>query len=512
MSDDPAPDLRDNFSISWLDYHARYDADTSAAVDIETERSFTYRQFNDRLKSLAVGLKARFDLKKGDRVAVIAHNSTDVFEILFACWELGAALMPLNWRLSAREIKSILGDGEPSVIIYDKEFAPLLEGVDIATLCRSINPEDDEYEQLIEANDGELHAVSLTIDDLSTLLYTSGTTGRPKGVIGTFRMMRDTIIHSALHGELSGSSKSLTCAPLFHAAGLYGFSMPSFHYGGTLYVMQKWDPQKYLALMTDPQLGITHSIGVPVQYSMIADLPEFETAVFPSLRVAVVGAAPVTTGLLETWAAKGINLAQSYGLTEAFSVAFLPPHRARSRPGSAGHRMMHTHLKIADDAGRRLTAGTLGEILIKGPAVTPGYWNAPSETDKAFIDGWFKTGDIGRVEADGTIYIVDRLRDMYISGGENVYPAEVENVLTEIDAVASVAVVAIDDEKWGQVGLAAIQLRGSAELSEDAVRKYCKENLAGYKVPRYFQFVDKLPVNPQGKIRKNEIRRKFEAG
>lgn len=511
MSDNVAPDLRDNFSISWLDYHANYGAETIAAVDIETGRSFTYREFNDRLKRLAVGLRDRYGLKKGDRVAVLAHNSTDVFEMLFACWELGAALMPLNWRLSAREIGEILEDGSPTLIIHDEQFAALIENVDIPTLCRRSSPDKDDYEGLIRDNSGDLQAMSLTIDDLGTLLYTSGTTGKPKGVIGTFRMMRDTIIHSALHGELSGSSKTLTCAPLFHSAGLYGFSMPSFHYGGTLYVMQHWDPRKYLALMTDRDIGITHSIGVPVQYSMLAELPEFETATFPTLRVAVVGAAPVTTHLLATWAAKGVNLAQAYGLTEAFSVAFLPPHKAQARPGSAGHRMMHTHIKIADKSGGRLPTGTSGEILIKGPAVTPGYWNAPEETEKAFIDGWFKTGDIGRVEADGTIYIVDRLKDMYISGGENVYPAEIENVLAEMHQVAGVAVVAIDDEKWGQVGLAAIRLRAATELREDEARAYCKKHLAAYKVPRYFQFVSEIPVNAQGKVRKNEIRRRYEA-
>jgi len=509
MSNTPQPDLRDNFSIDWLDYHAKYDSDTLAAVDVETDRRFTYREFNDRLTSLAAGLQKRYNLKKGDRVAVIAQNSTDVFEMLFACWELGAALMPLNWRLSAREIAAILADGAPSLVIYDEEFEALVEDSSIPLLCRSPDSDRDDYEAMIASGNGDLERVQLTIDDLSTLLYTSGTTGKPKGVIGTFRMMRDTIIHASLHGELSGSSKTLTCAPLFHSAGLYGFSMPAFHYGGALYVMKTWDPKKYLAHMTDPEVGITHTIGVPVQYAMIAELPEFEDATFPALRVAGVGAAPVTTDLLGTWARKGVNLAQSYGLTEAFSVAFLPPHRAQSRPGSAGHRMMHTHLKITDAEGNRLPRGTPGEILIKGPAVTPGYWNKPDDTVTSFVDGWFRTGDIGRVEPDGTIYIVDRLKDMYISGGENVYPAEVENVLTEMDAVGEAAVVAIDDEKWGQVGLAAIRRRRGMDLGEDDVRAFCSERLARYKVPRYVTFVDALPVNAQGKVQKDAIRATF---
>ena len=511
MPENELLELRQNFSISWLDYHARYDSDMLAAVDIETGRRFTYREFNSRLRRLADGISERYSLEKGDRVAVLAKNSTDVFEMLFACWEIGTALMPLNWRLSQREIAAILADGSPSLVIYDEEFEPLLEGSKIPRLRRSRNPEHDHYEALIAASDGMLQPVKLTIDDLSTLLYTSGTTGKPKGVIGTFRMMRDTIIHAALHGELSGSSRTLTCAPLFHSAGLYGFSMPAFHYGGALYVMQHWDPKHYLALMNHPDEGITHTIGVPVQYRMLADLPEFQEATFSTLRVAGVGAAPVTTDLLETWAKKGVSLAQSYGLTEAFSVAFLPPHRAQSRPGSAGHRMLHTHLKIADDTGERLPAGTPGEIMIKGPAVTPGYWHAPGETEKAFIDGWFRTGDIGRVEKDGTIYIVGRLKDMYISGGENVYPVEVENVLAEMDEVSAAAVVAVDDEKWGQVGLAVICPRRGAALGEDDVVAWCRERLAGYKVPRHLRFVEELPLNAQGKVQKEQLLKDFEA-
>lgn len=510
MPENEQLDLESNFSVSWLDYHARYDSDTLAAVDIETGRRFTYREFNSRLCRLAEGINDRVALQKGDRIAVLAQNSTDVFEMLFACWELGAALMPLNWRLSQREIAAILDDGKPSLVIFDEEFEPLLEGSKIPRLRRSKNPEADEYEALIAASDGMLQPVQLTIDDLSTLLYTSGTTGRPKGVIGTFRMMRDTIIHAALHGELSGSSRTLTCAPLFHSAGLYGFSMPAFHYGGGLYVMQHWDPQKYLELMTDPEERITHTIGVPVQYNMIADLPAFRDATFPALRVAAVGAAPVTTNLLDAWAKKGVSLAQSYGMTEAFSVAFLPPHRAQRRPGSAGHRMMHTLLKIADDEGERLPPGIPGEILIKGPAVTPGYWDAPEETAKAYSNGWLRTGDIGRVEKDGTIYIVGRLKDMYISGGENVYPAEVENVLTEMKEIGDAAVVAVDDEKWGQVGLAVVRPRLGVDLSEEAVIDFCRERMAGYKVPRHLRFVEALPLNAQGKVQKDVLLREFE--
>ncbi len=511
FSDEPGPSIRDEFSIDWLDYHARYDADVVAAVDVDTGRSFTYGQFNDRLRRLAVGLKSAYGLEKGERIAMLCHNSTDVFETLFAGWELGAALMPLNWRLSAREIAAILDHGEPSVVICDEEFGHLVEGAGMPVLVRRGDPAASEYEQLIEyANADALQPADLTIDDLATLLYTSGTTGMPKGVIGTFRMMRDTIIHAALHGDLTGSSRSLTCAPMFHSAGLYGFSMPVFHYGGTLCVMRKWDPRRFLGLLTDPAAAITHCLGVPVQYATMAELPEFAEAVFPTLRLAGVGAAPVSTDLLNVWAAKGIHLAQSYGLTEAFSVAILPPRQAPSRVGSAGHRMMHIRLRIADEAGNPLPAGEVGEIQIKGPAVTPGYWKAPKESARAFVDGWFRTGDAGRLEPDGTLYIVDRYKDMYISGGENVYPAEVENVLCEAPDVAAAAVLGVDDDKWGQTGLAVIQLRAGAAADADALLAHCAARLARYKLPTYVRFVEALPVSAQGKVLKQELKRRYD--
>ncbi|MEJ2604864.1 MAG: AMP-binding protein [Gammaproteobacteria bacterium] len=503
--------IRDEFSIDWLDYHARYDTDIVAVVDVDTGRSFTYGEFNDRLRRLAVGLKAAYGLNRGDRIAMLCQNSTDVFETLFAGWELGAALMPLNWRLSPPEIGAILSHGEPSVVICDEEYAHLVEGAGLPTLLRRTTAEESEYEQLIAASRGDsLRRVHLTIDDLATLLYTSGTTGTPKGVIGTFRMMRDTIIHAALHGDLTGSSRSLTCAPMFHSAGLYGFSMPVFHYGGTLCVMKRWDARRFLGMLTDPAAGITHCIGVPVQYAMMAELPEFAEATFPTLRVAGVGAAPISMELLHTWANKGVHLAQSYGLTEAFSVAILPPQQAASRVGSAGHRMMHTRLRIADDDGTRLPAGTVGEIQIKGPAVTPGYWKSPEETARAFVDGWFRTGDAGRLEPDGTLYIVDRYKDMYISGGENVYPAEIENVLCAMPQVAAAAVIGVAHDKWGQTGLAVIQLRAGESLSREAVISYCEERLARYKLPGYVRFVDALPISAQGKVLKQELKRLYD--
>jgi fatty-acyl-CoA synthase len=501
--------IKDQFSIDWLDYHGRYDSKLIAAVDVDTGRRITYGEFNDRIHRLASGLAHEFGVSKGDRIALIAHNSAGTFESLFAGWQLGAALMPLNWRLSPGEISRLLEHADPAVVIYDEEFSSLVETHKGPTLTRRREQRDScDYEALIRSGMADVVPAELTIDDMATLLYTSGTTGQPKGVIGTFRMMRDTIIHAALHAGLHGASRALTSAPMFHSAGLYGFSMPIFHYGGTLYIMKRWDPARYLELMTDPDLGITHTIGVPVQYAMIAELPEFRDASFPTLQVAGVGAAPVPDELLDVWAEKGVNLATVYGLTEAFSVCYLPPQTAREKPGSVGHRMMHTRLKVADAEGERVKPGVVGEIMIKGPAVTPGYWKAPDETEAAFLDGWFKTGDAGRIDDEGSIYIVGRYKDVFISGGENVYPAEIENILDSLDGVLMAAVVGVPDPKWGEVGLAVIQARPDSALDEAAITTYLQQHLAGFKVPKHVVFVDEIPVSAQGKVQKDELKRR----
>ncbi|QFU75471.1 acid--CoA ligase [Halioglobus maricola] len=498
-----------DFSVDWLVYHATYTGDYLAAVDLDTGREFTYREFYNRITRVAGGLNRRFKINKGDRVAVLAHNSTDFFEILFACWEIGAIFVPLNWRLAGPELAHILGHCEPSLLIVDEEFEEKLEGISTPRIVRRSGAEESDYEALIRNSTPDFDKQAIKVEDVAMLIYTSGTTGNPKGVIHNFHMVRDTIIHAAQHGEVNIRTRSLSSAPLFHVAGLNGFAMPLFHYGGTIFMMRNWDPARAMAYLEDPELGITHMLGVPIQYQMLAEQPGFASAKFPSLRVAGVGAAPVPRSLLETWQAKGVGLSQSYGMTEAFSVAFLPAFMAEKKLGSAGFRVMHTQIQIGDENGEELPANQVGEVQIRGAAVTPGYWNDPDATYKAFINGWFRSGDAGRMDISGAVYIVDRYKDMFISGGENVYPAEVENALLSHPEVARAAVIGVEDTRWGQTGLAVICLAADSDLGEEAVRDYCRERLAGYKVPGHVRFADELPMSPQGKVLKQVLQERY---
>ncbi len=492
----------------WLAYYADFDPARVAAVDLATGRWLSYGALDDRATRLATALREDFGVRPFDRVAFVAHNSTDHFEAMFACWKLGAMFVPLNWRLSPYETVEVLRLAEPRVVLCDAELEPHLEGDATARVLRKPGEAGSAYERLIANHPPAVRMAGVDSDMPNMLLFTSGTTGRPKGVIYTHRMTQNIVLHAALHARVRAHARTLTYLPLFHAAGLYAVSTPQFHYGGAVVVMRQWDTRECFRHLLDPELAITHVVGVPTHYQLLSELPEFEQARFPSLEVAAVGGAPVPLDLLEVWERKGCELSQSFGLTEAFSVSYCPPEKAHEKIGSAGHALMHVEVRIGDADGRELPRETVGEIQVRGPGVTPGYWNDPVATAEAFTaDGFLRTGDAARMTADGTIYVVDRLKDMIISGGENVYPAEVENVIDSLDEVSQCAVIGIADPRWGEAGLALVLLKPGRSLSAEAVLAHCAGRLAKYKVPRQVEFVARLPLSPQGKVLKTELRK-----
>jgi fatty-acyl-CoA synthase len=320
------------------------------------------------------------------------------------------------------------------------------------------------------------------------------------------------VLQSAAIGVIGADTVCLTYAPLFHTAGLNSFAMPLFHFGGTLYVMQNWDALAALGYLSDPTLGITHTLGVPFHLATIAALPEFASATFPALRLIGVGGAPATRKLIDQWAAKDIPLSQSYGMTEVFGLGFQPPAAARDNPSAAGKALMYLEVQIGDEAGREVPLGESGEIQVRGPGVTPGYWNRPDLTAAAHVNGWFRTGDAGHMDPDRTMYVVDRVKDMYISGGENVYPAEVESLISRVPGVAMVAVVGVPDDKWGEVGKAYVVRVPGKPVDAGTILDACRSALAAYKTPKSVAFVDSLPISPQGKILKRVLRASAQAG
>ena len=501
---------RGELIADWLAYYANREPDRLAAVDLFSGRRFSYAAFNQRATRLAALLQQHYRVQVGDRVALMAGNSVDHFALLFACWKIGAVFMPVNWRLSQTELQVIWADAEPALIIADREYADRLGEPSQPLLWRY--PEalaDCPFEQALASSNESLQPVTLDLDSMNTLLYTSGTTGQPKGVIGNYRMTQTIVLQSAAGGFVDRNTVCLTFAPLFHTAGLNSFALPLFHCGGTLCVMRQWDPQACLNYLKDPALGVTHTLGVPYHLTVLSQLPDFADARFPALQVVGVGGAPATGELLQRWHEKGVPLSQSYGMTEVFGLGFQPPAAARANPKAAGKPLLYSELQIGDEQGQALPAGSVGEIQVRGPGVTPGYWRQPELTAAAYVNDWFRTGDAGMMEADGTFYVVDRFKDMYISGGENVYPIEVENVIARLPGVAAVAVVGVPDPVWQETGLALLVLRPDATIDPLAVRDYCRQQLAHYKVPAYIVAVDGLPLSAQGKVLKRQLRQQY---
>ena len=501
----------------WLAHHARLRPAHTAVIDLATGRRFSYGQWFPRVARLAGALCER-GVQPGDRVMVLARNSTDVYETLFACWRIGAVFMPVNWRLSPSEIADIVADATPALVLVDEEFAALLP-VDATHPAPSANaraptrllrrPGDatSDYEQAIASAMPVLEFAAVGLDTVNTLLYTSGTTGQPKGVIGNWRMTTVMLLQASISGGLGADCVTLTAAPQFHTAGLNSFATALIHLGGTLVVMAVWEPGEALRLLADPALGVTHTLGVPTQFLLMTRHPTFGTLQFPTLRMAAVGGAPPTPTLMDTCAAHGLPLTPGYGMTECFGVTQISAAVGRRKPGAVGWPALYTELRVANESGRVLPAGEVGEIQIRSTGVTPGYWNQPEATAAAFMDGWYRTGDMGYFDDEGLLYVVDRKKDMYISGGENVYPVEVENVISSFPEVLQVACIGVPHDIWGEVGVAYLTLRpGFTVDAAETFAARCREQLAAFKVPKSFHVVEQLPMSAQGKVLKTELR------
>jgi fatty-acyl-CoA synthase len=453
----------------WIAHFGRRTPDKVAVVDLASERRFSYAQFDARISRLAAHLRERLKIAHGDRVAVLAMNTTDTLEVQFACGRIGAVFLPLNTRLTVPELQYIVGDAAPRLMIHDAELADI--ALSVAKLCKVpsalvLGP-DGSYEAAIAASGPLDKAEIVTLDDISTIMYTSGTTGQPKGAIITHGMTFWNCVNLGGPAYVSPSTVLLTVLPLFHTGGLNCYTNPVLHAGGTVLIMRAFDPATALQLISDPARGINQFFGVPSIYQFMAQHPSFATSDFSRLVIGGVGGAPMPVPLLKVWEERGVALQQGYGMTETSpAVLMLDREDAARKAGSSGKPVLHTEVRIVKPDGADAGVGELGELWVKGPNITPGYWNRPDANASSFTDGWLHTGDAARIDEEGFYYIVDRWKDMYISGGENVYPAEVENVLHQLDAIAEAAVIGIPSKQWGETGVAIIAVKPGHNITE----------------------------------------------
>ena len=497
----------------WVAYHANQAPSRLACIDLFSGRQYTYAQMQERTARLANGLRQQYAISKGDRVAALTNNTSDCLELEFACMKLGAIYVPLNWRLSVPELEYIVGDCAPKILIHEDVFADEAEALKAKDIVAELldlraDGKASGYEALIEAAGTDNPEVDLDHDDLWVIMYTSGTTGNPKGAMITYGMTFWNVINALTPHRVSEDMVNLVVLPLFHTGGLNCYANPAVHMGGTNIIVRSFDPGECLKLLSDPEYGVTHMLAVPTNYLFMSQHPTFEQCDLSNVKTFGIGGAPTPREMINTYAKRNIGLQQVFGMTETSPlVSALTAENAMLKIGSAGLPVLHNQVKIMTENGEFVgTPETVGELWVKGPNITPGYWNKPEVNETAFTDGWLHTGDAAYLDAEGFIYIVDRWKDMYISGGENVYPAEIENVIYQLPQVGEVAVIGIPDGRWGEVGQAIIVVKPEQTLDEATVLKHCADKLAKFKQPQSVRFIDEIPHNATGKVLKRELR------
>jgi fatty-acyl-CoA synthase len=496
----------------FIAYHARARGGRVACVDLAANRQLTYSELDPQIASCAGYLRATLGNKVGARVAIVARNGLDILVLHFACIRAGAILQPLNWRLSGPELRAQVLDAAPEIFLYQTEFEEAakqaIENTGVGRVLR-LAPGDNELAREM-ASAEPCGAGDIDADAPVTLLYTSGTTGKPKGVIVTQRNAWATAFNFAMVNGVAAGDVLLCDMPLFHVAGLFGVARAALFMGATVLISDRFVPETALQRMSDAALGITHYFAVPQMAMAMLQDPVYPKSDLTRLKALVIGGAPLPKSVVERLLADGIMPIEGYGLSEAGTVFGIPLDRetVARKAGTSGVAAMLIEARLTDSNGRDVPTGEVGEIWLKGPSVTPGYWNQPEVTAKCFQDGWFKTGDAARCDADGFYQIVDRWKDMFISGGENVYPAEIESVLVEHPEIAEAAVVGVADSRWGEAGCAYLVTR--TEIAADAVLEHCRGRLARYKLPKHVRFVAQLPRTGSGKVRKDELRRAFQ--
>ena len=500
----------------WMQKWATYSPDRIAIKEYETSRSLTYLQLNNLGQQLVSWLRKRFRLQSKDRIAILAENSLAHVVLFSAAQKANFTLVPINYRLSTPEIEYLLQDAQPSLLIAEDKYlqalTPYLDSPvsletwawkDLEAFC------DQHKDQLCQ----KTFPIQIDEDDPIFILYTSGTTGFPKGALYTHKMLFWNSVNTSISLIINSESRTINCMPFFHTGGWNVLLTPFLHHGGYTCLVKKFEPNLVLRLLAEEKA--TLFMGVPTMLNMMAAEPSYEEARLSTLHYIIVGGEPMPIPLIEQWHSKGVPIRQGYGMTEVGpNLTSLHQDDAVRKKGSIGRSNFYVETRIAGADGLPVPVNTPGELWLKGPMVTPGYWRKPEATRNAFDGAWFKTGDRVREDEEGYLFVVDRIKNMFISGGENVYPAEIERVLLEHPAVLEVAVIGVPDDKWGEVGRAYLCLKEENGSKSSEILKFCQERLAKFKVPKQLVFLAELPKNDTGKIDRKTLKsraNKFQA-
>lgn len=505
----------------WLSRRANLTPHKIALVDsLHEDRQITYRQWNESANQTAHYLRDVFDIRKGDRVAVLSKNCVEYLDTWFALGKLGGILQNLNWRLSPIELVRLVQDAAPRVLVYGDDFLEPVNKIrdqldhELAYvgIDQLADPGDHRFSARSNKPTSAPEEVELSWSDPWVICYTGGTTGTPKGAVLTHKSITANAVNTVVSWGLTPDDTTLLNSPLFHSGGLSVFTAPLVYVGGTSIVASDFDLEQTFQVLTDG--SVTIWFGVPTMFIMMQNHESWNEADFTHLKLLISGGAPCPLPVFEKFWDKGVDFKIGYGLTEAGPNTFwLPPEGVHRKPGSVGFPLMHIDVRTIRDDGTKCGPGEIGELVIRGPHVCDGYWNNPQATAETIKPlaadpsgpNWLFTGDLALYDKEGYYYIYGRSKDMFISGGENVYPSEIESVLHGHPAVSDAAVIAVPHPTWGEVGRAIVVLRPGLEITGDELLEYIRTQIARYKCPKSVVFVDSLPTTGANKIDKKQL-------
>ncbi len=505
-------------TLDWLSRWNLYSPDSIAITDVQTHRDHTYSDLYHQALRGAYFLKSKYQIGRGDRVAVFATNLYEYIPLFFSLQRLGAILVPINFRFTEKEAEHIVVDSGAKLLIYEDTFLNTVKNIPTKLLRINHSSEENSFAGVIYQGpiDNEAYNFWGDWEDPVQILYTSGTTGFPKGAIITHKVLFWNSINTGLRLNLTQSDVTLSFLPLFHTGGWNVLLTPFLHRGARLIFLNKFDANKVLHCCEKFQITIL--FGVPTTMDMLVHSPAFNETSLSSIRYAIVGGEPMPVPLIEVWQNRGIPIRQGYGLTEFGPNVFsLNEEDAIRKIGSIGFPNFYIEAKVVDESGLECAPDEIGELVLKGPMCMKEYWNQPEATASTIKNGWLYTGDLVRKDSEGYYYVVGRKKEMYISGGENIYPAEIEKVIQSHQLIREVAVIGVPDPKWGEVGKAFFSLEPTETNTETTLNiesfiqtdliPYCKAKLAKFKVPKYFVQLDELPKGDSGKILKKQLPR-----
>ncbi len=500
--------MRGEEQIDWLARWNLYSPQKIAFKDVVQKQNYSFQDCFRIANRMAAYLKEDLGVRPGDPVAVFAHNRVETIFLFFALQRLGAILVPINFRLAPSETDFVLSDSGAKILFYDPMFSDLPERLRTDTRCLPMSDLSAQVQQGFSYQ--EVYPFLGEFDQACKILYTSGTTGFPKGVVITPKILFWNSINTSMSLDLVSSDVTVNFSPFFHTGGWNVLLTPFIHRGATTVLLPKFDAEKVLEIIEQEQ--VTLFFGVPTTLSMMAHSEKFKETDFSKVRYAIVGGEPMPLNMIQTWHQKGVAIRQGFGMTECGPNCFsLSERDAEEKIGSIGRPNFYVQTDILDDENRSVEVGQVGELLLKGPMCMTEYWHNSEATRSAFTaEGWLRTGDLVKKDKDDYFFVVGRKKEMFISGGENVYPAEVEKVISRHPDVREVAVLGVEDPQWGEVGRAFVVTSTQTPLATSDLIQFCRDQIASYKIPKQFEFIAELPKGDSGKILKQELKSRIE--